>query len=99
MAKLNEADTKGELESKKLVIVLILMIEDMNNYFKNMSGDNELTGLNLILGSYCIHLLEAESPLMNSMLRQLNDYSQQAGSPYSNIWILHQTEEVRMRLV
>lgn len=69
-------------------------IEDMTNYFKNLAGDAELTGLNLILGGYSVHLLECEGTLMNKILRTLNEYSQQASTPYQSIWVLHQTEEV-----
>eukprot|EP00347_Sterkiella_histriomuscorum_P014035 403362408 len=81
VAKLNEADAKGEIE------------KDMNNYFKNIAGDQEFTGINLILGTYCIHLIEAEASILNQMLRTLNEYVHQPTSPYQNIWILHQTEE------
>ncbi len=54
----------------------------------------EITGLCLILGSYSIHLLECEAPMMNKIMYSLNDLQQQPGSLYSQIWIIHQTEEV-----
>ena len=65
----------------------------MTNYFRNMAGD-QLTGLNLILGSYSVHLLECEGTLMSKILKTLNEYSQQTTNPYHDIWILHQTEDV-----
>ncbi len=52
-----------------------ILIEDTTNFFKSISGDQEFTGLNLIVGSYSIHLLEAESPVINKMLHSLNEYS------------------------
>lgn len=61
----------------------------MTNFFKNASGDHEFSGLNLILGSYCIHLLEGESFIVNSMLKSLNELSHQPNNPYNQIWILH----------
>ncbi|CDW74898.1 UNKNOWN [Stylonychia lemnae] len=81
VAKLNETEIKGEVE------------KDMTSYFKNIYGEQEFSGLNLILGSYCIHLLEGENVLVNMMLKTLNDYQHQSNSPYHQIWILHQTEE------
>jgi hypothetical protein len=47
----------------------------MTNYFRNISEDQEFSGLNLILGGYAIHLLECESHVMNKMLKSLNDFS------------------------
>jgi hypothetical protein len=45
----------------------------MINYFKNISEEAEFTGLNLIIGGYCIHLLECEAPTMMRMLKSLNE--------------------------
>lgn len=54
----------------------------MTNYFKSISGDHEFTGMNLILGTYCIHLLEAENVILNEMLRTLNEYTAHPNTPY-----------------
>lgn len=54
---------------------IIVLIEDITNYFKGYSNEGEFTGLNLILGSYSIHLLEGESHLINTILKGLNEYS------------------------
>lgn len=45
----------------------------MTNYFKMISGDQEFTGLNLIIGSYSIHLLECENIIMKKILRALSE--------------------------
>mmetsp|Transcript_27040 Transcript_27040/g.26101 ORF Transcript_27040/g.26101 Transcript_27040/m.26101 type:complete len:252 (-) Transcript_27040:40-795(-) len=89
VAKLNESEIKGEQESKgdsKLE-------KDISNYFKNLSEGAEFTGLNLLIGPWCLHLLECDSVTVMKMLTALNETAQQPNSLYSQIWIIHQTEE------
>jgi hypothetical protein len=58
-------------------------IGDMINYFKSISGDQEYTGLNLIVGGWSVHLLECEASVMTYMLRNLNETAQQPNSLYT----------------
>jgi hypothetical protein len=67
----------------------------MTNYFKSITEDQEISGLSLILGGYCVHLLEGEHSLINKILKELNQAIHLPNSIYQSIWILHQTEEVR----
>ena len=62
VAKLNEAEIKGELES---TCNGIKCLEEFTSYFKGIAEDREFTGLHLILGSYCVHLLEGDIPVVN----------------------------------
>ena len=64
-------------------------VEDMTNYFKQAAGEAEFTGLNLILGSYSIHLLECENVIMNKILRSLLEYMNMPNTPYHEIWVIH----------
>ena len=70
VAKMNENEIKGEVESKLFLYKLIL--EDTTNFFKQLSDDEEFSGLNLIIGSYSIHLLEGESAIIGKILAKLN---------------------------
>lgn len=54
----------------------------MTNYFKLISDEEEFSGLNLIIGSYCIHLLECEAKTMTKMLRKLNETALAPSSIY-----------------
>lgn len=65
----------------------------MTNYFKGFGKEGELTGMSLILGSYCLHMLECENSLMKTILTSLNDFTH-TSTLYQQIWIIHQTEEV-----
>ena len=47
----------------------------MTNYFKTIAGDNEFTGMNLILGTFSLHLLEGDALVVNHILTALNEYS------------------------
>lgn len=57
VAKLNEQDVKGEAESN-LTEFILSILGDITNYFKNIGGDYDFSGMNLILGIYCLHLME-----------------------------------------
>lgn len=52
--------------------MFLKVAEEMTNFFKSISGDGEFTGLNLILGSYAIHVLEGETHTVNIMLTNLD---------------------------
>lgn len=67
----------------------------MTNYFKSISGDHEFSGLCLLLGSYAIHVLEGDAPVVNSMLRELDSYVMGGLTVYQQVWVIHQIEEVR----
>ena len=71
VAKINEAEVKGELESK-IIVKVIKFVEDITNYFRKVAEDREFSGLNLILGGYCVHFLEGEIPVVNFILNNLN---------------------------
>lgn len=58
VAKINDSDSKGDLESK--ITFLIICLEDLTNYFKQIqaNANQEITGLLLLLGGFMIHLIE-----------------------------------------
>ncbi len=51
---------------------MVSLIEDQTNLFKNISEGADFSGLNLIIGGYNIHLLEAEGTVLNKILNNLN---------------------------
>jgi len=98
VAKLNEAEIKGEVESK-IPFGNNLIIEEMKNYFDSVSDGQEYTGLNLVIGGYSIHLLEGEGPLAWDMLKALNeDIKDRLSGLYQQVWVLHYTEECPNRV-
>jgi hypothetical protein len=62
-------------EKLKVRCEVLMFVEEMTNYFKSLCDDGELTGLNLILGSYAIHVIEGENQVVNRILRALDEYS------------------------
>ena len=80
LAKLNEQEMKGEVE------------KEFTNYFKAAAEDDDFGGINLIVGSLSIHLLECEPKTMLKILRKVSETAGQPNSGYSQIWLLHSTE-------
>ena len=76
---------KAKLIAKSKVINqhFMLKLGDMINYFKNISEDAEFTGLNLIVGAWCVHLLECDAVTMTKMLKSLHESASQPNSIYS----------------
>jgi hypothetical protein len=70
VAKLDEQGMKGEIE------------KDMTNYFKALAEEDELGGLNLIIGPYNIHLLECDAKVSLNILRKVNETASQPNSLY-----------------
>ena len=58
-----------ETVNLKVPLFTLKLLEDMINYFKNISEGAEFTGLNLIIGAWCVHLLECEAGPMMRILR------------------------------
>ena len=71
------------LISKVILTLVNLSIEEMINYFKQMSDFGVFSGLNLIINNYCIHVLECEASVMLNILKALNETANLSGSIYS----------------
>jgi len=51
-------------------------------------------GFAVVLGPWCVHMLEAEQTVMYRFVKKLLAKKESQGSYYSNVWVLHYTEDV-----
>ena len=59
VAKISEAEMKGDVENS------------MGNHFKQI-GEEQITGLKVILGSWTIHLVEGSANHVKNLIKRVN---------------------------
>lgn len=69
----------------------------MNNHFKHIS-EEPFYGLNVLLGSYSIVLIEGESKTVKKILRNIHTNMQGGSAFFSTAWVLHFVDEVPQRI-
>ena len=69
----------------------------MNQENMGEGGMSEYNGFAVVLGPWIVHLFEADTPLMTTFVKKLQEKNNEDGSYYQNIWVLHYTEDVPTR--
>mmetsp|Transcript_5012 Transcript_5012/g.8548 ORF Transcript_5012/g.8548 Transcript_5012/m.8548 type:complete len:216 (-) Transcript_5012:185-832(-) len=86
---------KGDIEKDFSNWTMNICSNDDEKEF-NPKGDEppRYSGFAIILGSWMVHLFEAENPLMGRYVRKLSQRMQAKDSYTQSVWVIHFTEDV-----
>jgi hypothetical protein len=91
VAKNNETEVKGDVESKRIRFKYLLL-DFMNNNFKPLV-EEPITGLKIMAGAYSIHLLEGDKGAVKKVLKNLDAQMHGPTPFYTHAWVLHFIDE------
>jgi len=87
----------SRVTSKVKHIHISISIGNMNNYFKQLI-EEPVTGLKIIVGTLCIHLVEGEQASVRKLLRNINQHMHGTTPFYNQCWVLHFVDEQPTRI-
>jgi len=98
ISKLDESVFKGDFEKEMTLWTTNVCVNQEEHEIPIGEGEQLwYGGFAIVLGPWCVHLFEAEETVMKRYLTKLQAKNEESGSYYSNIWVMHYTEDVPTR--